>query len=62
MKLSKQSKKDIDRAFKALEAIDEIKTKISKIRDLLTEKGYYDKADVLNLTLRIIDECVGGDK
>lgn len=50
--------KDIDRAFKALEAIDEIRTKIAEIRNLWTKNNYYDAADVLTLVLRIIDECI----
>lgn len=52
--------KDIDRAFKALEALDEIRTKITEIRDLWAKNEYYDAADVLTLVLRIIDECMKG--
>lgn len=56
--MNEQTKKDIDRAFKALEALDEIKTKITKIRDSWERNNYHDKADVLTLVLIIIDECV----
>lgn len=50
----------IEQAF--LKVVDEIRTKMTEIRDLWAKDDYHDEADVLTLALRIIDECIGGDK
>ena len=57
---SKEQIDTIEQAF--LKLIDEIRTKLTEIRDLWAKDDYYDEADVLTLVLRIIDECIGGEK
>lgn len=65
MKLNEQTKEDIDRAFKALSAIDEIraeiKTKYESIPGVPWRFNEYDDGWVMALewTLEIIDKHIG---
>ena len=62
MKLNEQTKEDIDRAFKALSAIDDIKAEIqTKYDEIPYRNNEYDDAwiDALEWTLEVIDKHLG---
>lgn len=59
MKLDEQTKEDIDRAFKALSAIEEIREEIKELRDFyfVNFQGY--SMSVAQQCLDIIDKHLG---
>ena len=62
MKLNEQTKEDIDRAFKALSALEEIRSEIqAKYDEIPYRNNEYDDAwiDALEWTLEVIDKHLG---
>ena len=55
MNLSEQTKKDIDRAFRALEALDEIRAEIEQIRPYELPKDERTPQGMIDKVLDIID-------
>jgi len=54
MRLSEQTKKDIDRAFKALDAIEQIRQEIAEYKD--DKLIHAERNEMIDIVLEIIDK------